>query len=245
MFGIGRGGAPSQLSESSGYPGSHGLTSEPHQGPGDHHHQGPGDHHTSETPPHTPPNSLKMTGSQGPGLHMGQSSEAGVSSYLGGHVQTQAHPRRRDTSRLERGQALDDLAHLDGLRRHLARAARDDRQGDGADGAQALPAHHAAGDARLRQAAARRGVATRRLSPVRPPAWAAPSTMRASTRGVRGARRRTRTARSAAGIAVAGSVRSAVRLTQARPPSALPSMCTSSPTSCRASSRMSLATRSA
>ena len=90
MFGIGRGGAPSQLSESPGYPGSHSLTSEPHQGPGDHHHQGPGDQHTSETPPHTPPNSLKMTGSQGPGLHMGQSSEAGVSSYLGGHVQTQA-----------------------------------------------------------------------------------------------------------------------------------------------------------
>ena len=83
MFGIGRGGAPvSQLSEAvPGYgAGSHSLSSDPLGVPGD--------QHTSETPPHTPPNSLKMTSS---GLHMGQSSEgSGVSSYLGGHVQTQA-----------------------------------------------------------------------------------------------------------------------------------------------------------
>ena len=77
MFGLGRGGAASQLSEAPGYPG---LSSEGHQGSGD--------LHSSETPPHTPPNSLKMTASSvsaAPGLHM--SGEAG--SYHGGHVQAQ------------------------------------------------------------------------------------------------------------------------------------------------------------
>ena len=80
MFGMGRGGAASQLSEAPGYPG---LASEGHQGSGE--------QHTSETPPHTPPNSLKMTASSvsaAPGLHM--STEA--NSYHGGHVQAQQPP---------------------------------------------------------------------------------------------------------------------------------------------------------
>ena len=77
MFGMGRGGAASQLSEAPGYPG---LSSDGHQGSGD--------LNTSETPPHTPPKMTASSVSAAPGLHM--STEA--SSYHGGHVQAQQPP---------------------------------------------------------------------------------------------------------------------------------------------------------
>ena len=99
MFGMGRGHSPSQHPEAPYLGPDSCLPSESKVLPSLH-QAGPGEQLSTETPPHTPPNSLKMAGSNSAsGHHMGQSSEAGaVSSYHGGHVQSQPTPGLSYTS---------------------------------------------------------------------------------------------------------------------------------------------------